>query len=188
MVVVWSWDTGTSCKQIVNIRRIDSTVPLGVFTWVTHGWVASEFLRQVSKFNMTPNGEHQIIGPDRSHIFEVGVNFLMRASPMWKPLFTLDTWCTLYHIVSVIWLFKKTCTTQIFESLPLKSKLNSWCYLGCFWLKFWCRYQMFLLFSSEIWGLVPCDWNHGPLPHVGLGPQDPGLNHGGVAPGLPVVR
>ncbi len=33
-----------------------------------------------------PNGEHQIISPDRSHIFDGGVNFLMRASPTWKPL------------------------------------------------------------------------------------------------------
>ncbi len=26
--------------------------------------------------NITPNGEHQIIGPDRSQIFDTGVNFL----------------------------------------------------------------------------------------------------------------
>ncbi len=29
---------------------------LGVFTLVTRGWAASEFLTPVSKFNMTPNG------------------------------------------------------------------------------------------------------------------------------------
>ncbi len=30
--------------------------PLGVFTLVTRGWAASEFLTRASKFNMTPNG------------------------------------------------------------------------------------------------------------------------------------
>ncbi len=37
---------------------------LGVFTLVTRGWAASEFLTRVTKFNMMPNGECQIIGPD----------------------------------------------------------------------------------------------------------------------------
>ncbi len=48
------------------------------------GWVASEFLTRTSKYrrmgikvNMTPNGEHQIIGPDRSQIFDAGVNVLL---------------------------------------------------------------------------------------------------------------
>ncbi len=54
---------------------------IGVFTLVTRGWAASEFLTHASNFNMTPNGEHQIMGPDRSHIFDAGVNFLTRASP-----------------------------------------------------------------------------------------------------------
>ncbi len=49
------------------------TCLLGVFTLVTRGWAASEFLTRVSKFNMTPNGEHQIIGPDRSQIFDARV-------------------------------------------------------------------------------------------------------------------
>ncbi len=47
------------------------------------GWAASEFLMRMSKFlparvkvNMTPNGEHQIIRPDQSQIFDAGVNFL----------------------------------------------------------------------------------------------------------------
>ena len=62
------------------------TVQIGVFTLVTRGWAASELLMRVSKFNMTPNGECQIISPDRSHIFDAGVNFLTRASPTWKPL------------------------------------------------------------------------------------------------------
>ncbi len=42
---------------------------LGVFMLVTLGWVVSEFLTHASKFNMMPNGECQIISPDRSHIF-----------------------------------------------------------------------------------------------------------------------
>ncbi len=46
-----------------------------VFTLVTRGWAASKFLMRASKFNMTPNGECQIIGPDRSHIFDAGMNF-----------------------------------------------------------------------------------------------------------------
>ncbi len=62
-------------------------VSLGVFTLVTRGWAASEFLTCASKFNMTPNGEHQIIGLDRSHIFDAGVNFLTRASLTSKPFF-----------------------------------------------------------------------------------------------------
>ena len=37
-----------------------------------------------------PNGECQIISPDRSHIFDAGVNFLTRASPAWKPLLDLS--------------------------------------------------------------------------------------------------
>ncbi len=56
-------------------------VRIGVFRLVTRGWAASEFLTRASKFNMTPSGEHQIISPDRSHIFDAGVNFLTRASP-----------------------------------------------------------------------------------------------------------
>ena len=32
-----------------------TALPLGVFTLVTRGWVASEFLTHASKFNMTPN-------------------------------------------------------------------------------------------------------------------------------------
>ncbi len=40
---------------------------------VTRGWAASEFLTRASTFNMTPNGEHQIIGPDRSQIFDARV-------------------------------------------------------------------------------------------------------------------
>ncbi len=59
---------------------------IGVFMLVTWVWAASEFLTCPSKFNMMPNGEPQIIGPDRSHIFDVGINFLRRASPTWKPL------------------------------------------------------------------------------------------------------
>ncbi len=46
---------------------------IGVFTLVTRGWAASEFLTLASKFSMTPNGECQIIGPDRSHIFDARV-------------------------------------------------------------------------------------------------------------------
>ncbi len=34
------------------------------------------FWRAGVKVNMTPNGEHQIIGPDRSQIFDAGINFL----------------------------------------------------------------------------------------------------------------
>ncbi len=45
----------------------DATI--GVFTLVTRGWVESEFLMRASKVNMTPNGEHQIIGLDRSQTF-----------------------------------------------------------------------------------------------------------------------
>ncbi len=55
---------------------------IGVFTLVMRGWVASEFLTHASKFNMTPNGDHQIIGPDQSHMFDAGVNFLTHASPV----------------------------------------------------------------------------------------------------------
>ncbi len=46
-----------------------TTEPIGVFILVTRGWAASEFLTCASKFNMMPNGEHQIIGPDRSQTF-----------------------------------------------------------------------------------------------------------------------
>ena len=42
------------------------------------GWAASEFLTCASKVNMMPNGEHQIIGPDRSQIFDARVKFLSR--------------------------------------------------------------------------------------------------------------
>ncbi len=48
---------------------LGSHARLGVFTLVTRGWAASEFLTRASKFNMMPNGEHQIIGPDRSQNF-----------------------------------------------------------------------------------------------------------------------
>ena len=37
---------------------------LGVFMLVTRCWAASEYLMHASKFNMMPNGERQIIGPD----------------------------------------------------------------------------------------------------------------------------
>ncbi len=40
---------------------------------------------------MTPNGEHQILGPDGSQIFDAGVNVFVAASPMCKPL-TEDPW------------------------------------------------------------------------------------------------
>ncbi len=33
-----------------------NTEPIGVFTLVTRGWAASEFLTRASKFNMTPTG------------------------------------------------------------------------------------------------------------------------------------
>ncbi len=61
--------------------RAAGRLHLGVFTLVTRSWAASEFLTGTSKFNMMPNGERQIIGPGRSHIFDAGVNFLTRASP-----------------------------------------------------------------------------------------------------------
>ena len=48
-------------------------VRIGVFTLVTRGWAVSEFLTCESKFNMTLNGERQIIGPDRSHVFDARV-------------------------------------------------------------------------------------------------------------------
>ena len=49
--------------------------PIGVFTLVTRGWAASEFLTRASKVNMTPNGE----------FLKLCQNFVA-ASPMWKPL------------------------------------------------------------------------------------------------------
>ncbi len=55
---------------------------IGVFTLVTRVWAASEFLTLASKVNMTPNGEHQIIRPDRSHIFDARVKNFVAASPM----------------------------------------------------------------------------------------------------------
>ncbi len=59
---------------------------LGVFTLVTRGWAASEFLTCASKVNMMPNGERQIIGPDRSQTFWRAHQNFVAASPMWKPL------------------------------------------------------------------------------------------------------
>ncbi len=50
-------------------------------------WLAVGRRQNFWRVHMTPNGECQIIGPDRSHIFDAGVNFLTRASPTWKPLF-----------------------------------------------------------------------------------------------------
>ncbi len=96
MLILWnnSWRTGL---QPIWSPQID--LPLGVFTLVTSGWVVSEFLMRVSKFNMTPNGERQTIGPDRSHIFEAGVNFLMRASPTWKPLLEKTLTCIVYPLI-----------------------------------------------------------------------------------------
>ncbi len=46
----------TSCAQRPQDKRITIANALGVFTLVTRGWAASEFLMSASKFNMTPNG------------------------------------------------------------------------------------------------------------------------------------
>ncbi len=35
---------------------VEDVEQIGVFTLVTRGWAASEFLTRVSKFNVTPNG------------------------------------------------------------------------------------------------------------------------------------
>ncbi len=52
--------------------RDGSKVPIRVFhigELVKRGWAASKFLTRASKVNMMPNGEHQIISPDRSQTF-----------------------------------------------------------------------------------------------------------------------
>ncbi len=78
--------------QLHEIPCSDSKI--GVFTLVTRGWAASEFLTRTSKFNMTPNGECQIMGPDQSQIFDACVTNV-------KTLKWFSHWVTLTATLSV---------------------------------------------------------------------------------------
>ncbi len=75
--------TVSNFSDIMSIRaRLVTTVCDGENKGFHIGWAASDFLTRASKFcragvkvNMTPNGERQIVGPDRSQFF-------VAASPM----------------------------------------------------------------------------------------------------------
>ncbi len=62
---------------------------LGVFTLVTRSWAASEFLTHASKVNMTPNGEHQIIGLDH-RLFDARVKILLPHHQCENPIQTIQ--------------------------------------------------------------------------------------------------
>ncbi len=56
----------------------------------------SHRLDGVRQVNMTPNGERQIIGPDRSQIFDAGVNFLSLRHQCENPYLVRHVdWCIL---------------------------------------------------------------------------------------------
>ncbi len=59
-VTLCAFEHNRRCVATRDASSVNVTIPthnqMGVFTLVTRGWAASEFLRLVSKFNMTPNG------------------------------------------------------------------------------------------------------------------------------------